>query len=408
MKTRDISRVAAIAGLAVLMSGISAFAAPNLKVVNLNVTPTSIGQGQQATIQYMLGNNGNMDASGFKVAFYFSNDSIINSSDTLLATVDITTVPATTNLGYMSVQVTIPAGAMLGTRYVGAIADSMNAVVENDESDNDYSALVSIVGAPDLTVTLLTVTPTTSTAGGEIEVSYTVTNSGASPCGEFTTRLYFSDDPTINDADTKLAHDRKTTLAAGATTGTVVAMLNLPATALAGSRYIGAIADPSNTVAEADEMNNSRATAIIVTQPTCFGREANALDVCGGNGTCVALDTCECANGWAGAECTDEVIDEDSGTITDGASQDASVIPDSIEHDTSAPPDITTNTDLTERTDNNGDLPADRDQIAADVHEDDTGSAPSGGGCNQSGGSAAGLLTLLVCAFWLFARRRTA
>jgi len=303
MNSEHLPRTALIAGLAIAFSGAAASAAPNLQVVNLTVDPPSIGQGQKATLEYMLGNNGNMDTSAFKVGFYFSEDSVVNASDTLLATVDIQTIAATTNLGEMTVEVTIPTGASLGTRYIGAIADPTNAVVENNESDNSNSVLVSIVAAPDLTVTALTVSPTTAVPGGDVEISYTVTNQGASPTGTFTTRLYYSDDAVITAGDTALSHERETTLAAGSTTGTVVAVVKLPATASPGSRYVGAITDSKYAVAEGNENNNTRAANISIGAPTCFGKAASDAAVCGGNGTCVAADTCSCAPGYSGSEC---------------------------------------------------------------------------------------------------------
>jgi len=109
------------------------------------------------------------------------------------------------------------------------------------------------VALPDLTVTSLSATPTAVEPGGSISVTDTVLSTGGAT-GTVVVRYYLSTDQTITTADTYIGDRIIASLASGvpSTVTTTLAVL----TSLNGARYIGAIVDINNSVAESDETNN--------------------------------------------------------------------------------------------------------------------------------------------------------
>lgn len=116
---------------------------------------------------------------------------------------------------------------------------------------------------PDLVVSSFSA-GTSARPGGPLIVSVVTTNQGSAASGEYKTRFYISDNPTItpNDLDTGYWCGMMA-LAVGAT-GTCAGPITIPASLPRGTYYVGAIADADEEVAESQEANNSGAAS----QPT--------------------------------------------------------------------------------------------------------------------------------------------
>jgi hypothetical protein len=156
---------------------------------------------------------------------------------------------------------------------------------------------------PDIQVSMLTVDPTSALQGSAVSIGLRVNNVVALPTGEFTTRLYLSNDATITTADTYLGQEMVASLNGIGSSETASIPVIIPADASPGARYIGAIADYNNVVAESSEINNTRLANIIVLALKCFGISALNSGVCGDHGICVDTDTCDCQIGYGGDEC---------------------------------------------------------------------------------------------------------
>ena len=63
---------------------------PDLAAVSIAVTPTAYAPGDTVNATVCVKNNGNLDATAFKVAFYHSTDGTISSGDTKLVEVSVT------------------------------------------------------------------------------------------------------------------------------------------------------------------------------------------------------------------------------------------------------------------------------------------------------------------------------
>ncbi len=136
---------------------------------------------------------------------------------------------------------------------------SFTAQVTDSESGTASKPLsITITGPlPDLTTTAVS-SPTTAMTGQQITVNATVKNQGQSNAGAFTVDVYLSGgDAVITAGDYYFGKITVASLAVGAQQDVSLAVTvpEIPA----GTYYIGAVADRSNSVAETDETNNALA-----------------------------------------------------------------------------------------------------------------------------------------------------
>lgn len=295
--------LAALVAVTAVFQSASILAVPNLQIATIQTSISTVGVGQPLSVGFIVQNLGDIDSGACKLGIYYSNDVNITTSDPFLTSVDLSAIPATTTLQQAFADVTLPVDASLGTRYVGAIVDYDNQVVETNEVDNTRSATISVVNPPDLRFTTLTVTPASAHSGDTVEISYKVINAGSSQAGDFKTRLYFSETNVIDTQDAELPHERSTSLANGADTGLIIAHVALPLGLPTGMRYVGGITDVDNTVFEFQESNNTTLAPITILEVQCFGSAASTPDVCGSRGTCIGTDICECDEGYGGQQC---------------------------------------------------------------------------------------------------------
>ena len=87
-------------------------------------------------------NRGNQPAIGrFSVAFYLSTDGVLDSADTLLMTKSVRTRSLAPSMGTnLSGQITLPLPSE--GRYIVAVIDSSNLVIESDEGNNRVAASI--------------------------------------------------------------------------------------------------------------------------------------------------------------------------------------------------------------------------------------------------------------------------
>ncbi len=227
----------------------------DLTMTSLTGAPASAGVGKSFTVRNTVKTTGAVSKS-FTVGLYLSTDNVITTSDTLIASRTVASLKANAS-STATTTVTVPTSLAPGTYYVGAIADSTNAIAETNEANNAIvGTQISIVGA-DLTMTSLTGAPASVAAGGSFSLTNTVAAaSTGGNAGAFTVGFYLSTDSVITTADSSIGTRAVTSLAAGGTSSATTTV-TVPASLAAGSYYVGAIADSANQVIESNESNNS-------------------------------------------------------------------------------------------------------------------------------------------------------
>jgi subtilase family serine protease len=149
-----------------------------------------------------------------------------------------------------------------GTWYLIGKVDGDGVIAESNESDNTKAATL-LVG-PDLQAKKLTVSPLSAPPGGSITVTLETINASKLPVPATVSRIYYSHDKKLaTGTDTLLATINIAALAAGGKS-TDVRVVNIPAGAVSGARYVIGMADADEQVSEAEEKKNIKALKITV------------------------------------------------------------------------------------------------------------------------------------------------
>ncbi|HEX7050967.1 MAG TPA: CARDB domain-containing protein [Longimicrobiales bacterium] len=150
--------------------------APDLAFTTpLTVTPTTAAPGGRISVTFSLANQGDGPAGAFRFGIYLSMDAAITADDELLFDGRINTLPP--GAAYVPndfIQV-IPSGTAPGQYYIGIIADTEDAVVESDESNNVTGAPLTVAPEPEPSIALApTSVSFSAAAGGADPASQTV------------------------------------------------------------------------------------------------------------------------------------------------------------------------------------------------------------------------------------------
>lgn len=223
-------------------------------VISVFTSPAVAGAGGTIALNDTTKNQGSATAGPTSTAFYFSANAILDTADTLLGSRSVPGLaPDATSAGSTPVQ--IPAGTATGTYFLFARADVKSEVVESSETNNTSFAVAVRVG-PDLTVSAITVAPTSGPAGSTVTVNETTKNSGGGAAAASTTQFYLSTNLAFDPGDVLLGGRAVPALAGGATSaGSTV--LTVPAGTAAGNYYLLAVADGTAVVVETSETNNT-------------------------------------------------------------------------------------------------------------------------------------------------------
>jgi subtilase family serine protease len=223
-------------------------------VVSSFTPPAAAGAGATISLGDTTKNDGSVSSEPSRTAFYLSANALLDAGDTLLGSRVVPILPAgATNAASTPVQ--IPAGTATGTYFLFAKADLNSEVTESSETNNASFAVAIRVG-PDLTVSAITVSPTSVSAGATITVNETTKNTGGGAAAASTTRYYLSTNFAFDSGDVLIGSRPVPALAAGASSaGSTV--LTVPAGTAAGNYYLISVADGTGVVVETSEVNNT-------------------------------------------------------------------------------------------------------------------------------------------------------
>ena len=240
---------------------------PDLRMSFFNVTSSARGYRSNVVITYRVTNGGTANAGAFHIAFYYG-DSTSTTGLTFLKDVQfLGGLARGVTSGQATLTVTLPANILVGTRYIHYYIDYKSAVSELSETNNRGRDNISITGTPNIQVSSVVLTPASQVANGNMTVTYRLYNAGYSRVnGTFYTRLYYSTNATISNADTYLGHNGATSTLNAGQTVTVTATIKVPSSAAPNTtRYIGAYADYDNRIAnESSNTDNTRSRSFRV------------------------------------------------------------------------------------------------------------------------------------------------
>jgi len=235
---------------------------PDFLVREVSAPPSSY-QGGPLPVTVTVCNQGT-DADSANLEVFLSPDGVMSVDDSLLFSGFVSWLPGgecETNTFYTSPSV--PQGAW----YVGAIADTYNSSAESDETNNSRTGpLLGIGSGADLFIPSVTV-PASVTPGGLFTATVRVCNQGTLN-GSAQVQLVLSEDATIHfsyagppeEQDLPVFSFYSGPLDAGQCRQEQL-QFNL-STPHEGAWYLGAVADPGNSLPELIESNNTRASEL--------------------------------------------------------------------------------------------------------------------------------------------------
>ena len=226
-------------------------------VVSTLTAPAAGGAGATLSVSDTTKNQGGGPAPASVTQFFFSTNTVLDGTDTLLGSRSVPPLAASAT-STATTSLTIPPGTTAGNYYILARSDGEGLVPETNEANNTRSVFVAI-GA-DLAVTAL-VAPAEASAGATIAVTDTTKNQGGGAGGASLTQFFLSANAVLDGTDIPLGARSVPALGPGATSA-LATSLTLPPNMAAGTYYILALADGGAVVPETNESNNTRAAVV--------------------------------------------------------------------------------------------------------------------------------------------------
>jgi subtilase family serine protease len=187
---------------------------------------------------------------------YLSTDTRQDAADPTLGTFAMTFAGERTMS--QSQTVTMPASAAAGAYFVVAVADPALAAAEVDEANNVGVSANRVHNAFDFRAANVTVT-TLAEAGQPITVTGTLQSVGVTYTGQLPVAVYLSPDNVLDQADLEIYSGN--VFVAGLTTAPFDRTFVLPATTPIATYNAILVADPANSLAETDNINNWASSA---------------------------------------------------------------------------------------------------------------------------------------------------
>jgi subtilase family serine protease len=152
------------------------------------------------------------------------------------------------------------------TATVTSTANVSVTATATDELGNtsEFSPVFQLGGGqPDFTVVSLQASPATVNAGDNVSLQFAIRNQGTSTASSATHNVVLSADNKLDGTDIVLGNVTTNMLPPNASQNFVLDV-KIPADGLNGALFIGVIADPSSTVTESQEANNTASAQLAV------------------------------------------------------------------------------------------------------------------------------------------------
>ena len=241
---------------------------PGVELVAVDVRPPALAfLGAQVAVPVIVQNLHGMPVGPFEVSV------VAGPTADLVGAVPIG--GASMSLGAFTtrtVAVDVVPPTSLGTNpvYVGVVVDPADVISEADEGNNvavSAARMRLLQGGPDLAVQDVRISSTQVAAGDVVDVVARVQNLGGDGVSGVDVAIMLSSNTVISRQDAKLGQF-SITLGPGESVTTTTSV-TIDAATNTGTYYVGALADPMDTLAELSESNNGLA-------------DSNPLEVTGG------------------------------------------------------------------------------------------------------------------------------
>jgi subtilase family serine protease len=217
---------------------------PDLQVyaADLTTTPAHVQPNQPATLNAVIRNNGEGDATSVAYVVLDGTAQLVRST--------IATIPAGT-----SAPISVPLTLAAGSHTLTATVDPDNAIPESNETNNQASKTIGVSALANIDLRIapgaVSASPGGATAGQSVTITATVENIGNLPAQSVV--AFFDGDPSLGRLITQIA----VSLDAQTATSVQATYVVQPSTSV-----VYAVVDPWNALAETDETNNAAYTPL--------------------------------------------------------------------------------------------------------------------------------------------------
>lgn len=236
----------------------------NLVITNLTLPASAPVNGQLGT-SLVINNTGGVPVTGtFTTRLFLTQSGVIDGQSIQLGSFDQTGLAVNANLR-VDRAFTVPAATPTGSYTVCARIDATNVIAELSETDNTLCngpvALITPGSQADLFVSQVSAAANVG-LGATLPVTLTIQNLGGTSAPAFTAELFLSTTTTLGVSPTSLGAFAVSALASGDAT-TLTRTPTVPANLAPGAYFVIARADTAGVVAESNENNNERASAVV-------------------------------------------------------------------------------------------------------------------------------------------------
>jgi cysteine-rich repeat protein len=270
---------------------------PDLVASQVALNAATATAGGLLSVTEGVTNGGALAASSSVVAYRLSvNDEYGDSDDTVLATTRTITSLGTSATSTLTTALTVPVAMPAGTYRVCLLADSANAIVEANESNNSACSTTSFEIQPvNLRLTDVSATSSPVLPGEPIVASSAVLNTGGVAAPGSTVAFHLSLDAVFGGLDdVALVESRGVSALAAGATSTGSTTLTVPSSLASGTYFVCAQADSAALISEPDESDNAgcSATGFAVGRPELsIGAVSPGAGVAHAGGTLLVTET---------------------------------------------------------------------------------------------------------------------
>ena len=232
------------------------------EVTNTSISETQVYQNQQSVVATCTVTNIGTDSGSDDVTAFISTNTTYSSDDLDMGDVNFTLGPGASMT--VSEDFDIPADLSPGGYYVIMYADENNNDEECQEFNNGSFKYFQVLPTPDFQVTSLQITTDEICQGGDISISYTVSNTGSGDLQSGSSvyvRFYLSTNATYGSSDSLLGSREITDLNANTSVSKTTTFGGNVTSIPPDDYYVIAIVDFSDGIIEQDENNNTKVSS---------------------------------------------------------------------------------------------------------------------------------------------------
>lgn len=232
----------------------------------LTLDASSINAGGTIGVSFEVLNQGQITSLAGSVGVYFSADNELDAADELITSIATDPINAAGSDAF-SASVPVPLEETPGDYFIIVNVDDEDVETELSEVNNSLAIEVEVTDPVpgNLTITEAIASATEVNAGGNVDISATISNTTTNAVLPFTAAVYLSENQTIESTDEQLASESFDILAGQGVVSATFSVA-LSSSLEEGDYFLIVRVDDGQVITETDETDNDAEIAIMVSE----------------------------------------------------------------------------------------------------------------------------------------------